>query len=1078
VTNALNLLGWNLLIVIPIAIAVWAMCRVPGLRRRPALCHVAWLLVLLKFLTPPFIPVPMLRATATEKEREVAVSPSRFRDEALPADRLVLHTEKAPLAPIPPTEIANSDSASQIHRRDSLAAPHAARETLHLSSRMVLLCLLGLSLSVSIGLWFSALSQFRRVRRLLKGNATQSGRAAELLNDVAKCFRQRSAPRLCIVDSSIAPMLWSEPGNSAIILPRQLADSLAERQLQMILAHELAHHLRRDHWTNLLAFHVTTLFWWHPVAWFARRELSAAAEASCDAWVLERLGAARKSYAQTLLAAVDFVTRQKLPRPAFGLSYGESHSLRRRVELLATPNVTSNVSRTGVILLALGASILIFYPAQAQEYSEPPQKSLSLSPSRVAHGESKPSSDSSRIRRTPQGQIDLDSYQTEGRTGGLMHGVGVNSSSGLEGTVVLLSNAADVGRDNKYYVTGLVFDKETKKPIAGAKIQILVDAEPNPSKRLLHGISQADGRYRIEVPMGSCRFWFPRLKPGFWLNDADAHVGFVTSPEKRVATHDIAARRGAAWPMQLSVEGGPVDLTGLFVSVMEVKNDKTRESLLRGEPVSFYDPLNESYSELGANGAGWLTQSGETGKLVVNVADGKRRFEGFRAEFLVDPRFDMTKIKSVTPIAGTNKVRMIDEGGAQTTISKATVTLHGGLPLLTFRIARTTPLPVQEFSGRIVDVTGHPVPDVRIGSALGSSGGSGATESVTQSGKDGRFAIKIPIYQSNERLHLVLILNKDGYAAADSRKIDLPRKPAATVDVGSLTLQAGYSLPVRVVDADGHPLPGATVEPGYDYAERRQIIRTDSQGRGLLRNLPSGLVHVTVSYGQHGKSERLVVSDVAADNEETTISLKSAVASPKPTALKPVPIAIGKAAPEWSVTGWSDHHDRKLSEYRGKVIVLEFWGTWCGPCVQSIPMMQALATKYEPQDVAFLNIHTPQEAMDQINKLKKLKAWQAPTAVDRGASLSEGETAQRYGVNGFPTIILIGRDGKVSFNSSVQPKDAEAFLTKMKAFAKSHSLPFPSEKGDNEVEAEKQLTALLRAYLSTEIDKLLARPAP
>src|SRR5262249_34180044 len=87
------------------------------------------------------------------------------------------------------------------------------------------------------------------------------------------------------------------------------------------------------------------------------------------------------------------------------------------------------------------------------------------------------------------------------------------------------------------------------------------------------------------------------------------------------------------------------------------------------------------------------------------------------------------------------------------------------------------------------------------------------------------------------------------------------------------------------------------------------------------------------------------VSDVAAHNVETTIVLKSA-AAPKPSAQPRVAIAVGKTAPDWSLADWSDHRDRKLSDYRGKVVVLEFWGVWCGPCVQSIPLMQSLAIAY------------------------------------------------------------------------------------------------------------------------------------
>jgi outer membrane protein assembly factor BamB/beta-lactamase regulating signal transducer with metallopeptidase domain/thiol-disulfide isomerase/thioredoxin len=639
------------------------------------------------------------------------------------------------------------------------------------------------------------------------------------------------------------------------------------------------------------------------------------------------------------------------------------------------------------------------------------------------------------------------------------------------------SKTPEPSREGKCYVTGIVFDKETKRPVVGAQIHVLAAAETDPAKRSLSGTTQADGRYRIEVPMGTSQIWFPTLKPGYWLEDKEAHYGFVTTPEKPIATHDIAARRGPVWPIAIAVNDGPLDLTEAYLAVWEIKDDKLRQATLRGEPVSFYDPLNQAFSALGPNGAGLLTQSGESGKLVVNLNDPQSRIESLRAELVVDPKFDMSKIKSVTSVTATDKTRMIDERGAQATVSKATVSLRGGLPLLIFRVTRAKPLPSQELSGRVVDRAGHPLAGVRVGASLGTFGGGGAdTTKSTQSDNDGRFVLKVPIPETSNRLYASLILNKDGYAGQDSPRLALATPPAR-IDAGTLTLHPGFSLPVRVVDGDDHPLAGATIEPMPAYALRRLIIRTDTGGRGVLRDLPSGILQISVNYGQQWQSQQLVISGVAADNAETTIRLKSTVAVRPRDTPKLVPLAVGKTAPDWEVAEWSDRAERRLSDYRGKVVVLDFWGTWCAGCVSAIPTMQALADKYEPQGVVFLSIHTPAGSMEQINKLRKLKSWNAPVALDRGASLSEGQTAQRYGVSGFPTVIIIDRDGKIGFNTSVEPKDRAAFLRSMQAVAKSAKIAFPSDKNGSDAEAEKQMNALVNALLSAEIDASLARRA-
>jgi hypothetical protein len=206
-------------------------------------------------------------------------------------------------------------------------------------------------------------------------SSVETGRAVELLREVTQLFRLPTAVKLQIIDAPITPMLWAVPGNPAIILPRQLADSLSDDGLRSILAHELAHFVRRDHWANWFALLVTTLFWWNPIVWFARRQFTATAETCCDALALDRLCVSRKSYATTLLTVVDSLTSTTRIRSAMCITFGEVHSLKRRFELIAEANVKAQVTTCGWILLAIGMACLTLMPARAQESSDP-----SLSP--------------------------------------------------------------------------------------------------------------------------------------------------------------------------------------------------------------------------------------------------------------------------------------------------------------------------------------------------------------------------------------------------------------------------------------------------------------------------------------------------------------------------------------------------------------------------------------------------------------------------------------------------------------------------------------------------------------------------
>ena len=706
-TNALYAIGWNLLIAALAGTAVWLLCRTRMLRRRPGLCHGLWLLVLLKLVAPPLVPVMVLPASAPDEHRKIVTLPNSVEAIGAESDSSSLfgHGANAIEGMASGNAMESTETVTGDAER-STSRVSFSRDSRSMIWQEIFLGLLGVSLFGTLALWLTALRQLQQVSRLLKGSAVQSGREVDLLRDVSLRFDRHSTTSLQIVDASVTPMLWATPGNPTIILPRQLADSLDDDQVRNIIAHELGHFVRRDHWSNSFAFIVTTLFWWNPVAWFARGELIASAEACCDALAVERLAGSRKSYADTLLAVVDYVTSAKLLRSALCVTFGESHSLRRRFEVLANVSVRSNVPRGGWLLLALGGATSILLPARAQEIAVP----TALAATVITVDEPD----------TPASQADADVQQTE--------------------------------ENPKHYITGIVFERKTQKPIAGAKVNILVDSEQESSKRGLSGTTDSDGRYRIEVPLGSVRLWFPRLTPGYWLEHDENVKAIVTSPDKPIMTHDIAAISGTAWPLRVAVEGGIPDGEELTVSVTEVEDDVTRQSWLKGVGVSFKISPNESISTLGTNGIGAFTQCGESGKLVVSLSG--RSIKSLMTEVIVKPGFDISKVKSIAPVAGTDKITIIDEAGATATIGKAEVTLQDGRPLLTFHVAPRSQSSIQQFAGQIIDAAGNPIEAARVGSVIGSSTGSGDTRIFSTTDTNGRFVLNLTISESKEKYHL------------------------------------------------------------------------------------------------------------------------------------------------------------------------------------------------------------------------------------------------------------------------------------------------------------------------------------
>ena len=99
------------------------------------------------------------------------------------------------------------------------------------------------------------------------------------------------------------------------------------------------------------------------------------------------------------------------------------------------------------------------------------------------------------------------------------------------------------------------------------------------------------------------------------------------------------------------------------------------------------------------------------------------------------------------------------------------------------------------------------------------------------------------------------------------------------------------------------------------------------------------------------------------------------------------------------------------AELRGKVVMLDFWATWCGPCVAEMPILLRLASEYESRGVVFLaaSRDDPSVAKVQVG----LFIDQRAPALARYAAFADEGTADAYDVSAIPTMVLIDRKGQV-----------------------------------------------------------------
>ena len=146
----------------------------------------------------------------------------------------------------------------------------------------------------------------------------------------------------------------------------------------------------------------------------------------------------------------------------------------------------------------------------------------------------------------------------------------------------------------------------------------------------------------------------------------------------------------------------------------------------------------------------------------------------------------------------------------------------------------------------------------------------------------------------------------------------------------------------------------------------------------------------------------------------------------------PALLQAGAVAPDFVSKDLAGNEVR-LADYAGKVIVLDFWATWCGPCIQSMPHVQAVAKEQQAHDVVVLAVCTS-DARARYETWMQANADKYPDIVftcdplDRGSKLHEQRASSSlYHVSGLPTKFVIGKDGKITA-TIVGSEDGDAQL--------------------------------------------------
>ena len=314
--------------------------------RQPALMHALWIIVLVKLVTPPVIEIPVEVPFSLSPVKSIAALLSAGAVDDSSGSRVGSRTNAdSPKETLLSGNAGSSESGKRAveSTAEQAAAAPEANSASGARLQTLLLVSLGWLLTHSVGLlagvwltgtagWFllQGYTAFKFSRRLALATPA-SEELQQQADDLARAMGLAYRPPVMIVRDVISPMLWGVGRNTRLLFPVNLLARLDLAARETLIAHELAHFRRGDHWVRAFELFVGGIYWWNPVLWWARREIEIAEEECCDAWVIEQFPTTPRSYAEALLETIDFLSEAAIVLPPAAVGAGHIPFLRRRL---------------------------------------------------------------------------------------------------------------------------------------------------------------------------------------------------------------------------------------------------------------------------------------------------------------------------------------------------------------------------------------------------------------------------------------------------------------------------------------------------------------------------------------------------------------------------------------------------------------------------------------------------------------------------------------------------------------------------------------------------------------------------
>ncbi len=409
--------------------------------------------------------------------------------------------------------------------------------------------------------------------------------------------------------------------------------------------------------------------------------------------------------------------------------------------------------------------------------------------------------------------------------------------------------------------------------------------------------------------------------------------------------------------------------------------------------------MDASRSRAGQAGAGpGLRRAGPAGSNADVLYAPQGEQNGFAGTAQTDAQGKFT----FTPTSSQTLLLRARQGDRAT--PKATLLANGGDITLSLQDHVLVAL-----KGRVVDSSGKPLADAKVNLVtwVYEMGAGGETVSTDA---DGRYAFSSLWPDARYSVDASL----EGYGDAQSSLT--PVKPGDNRELPALTLPRADSFVAgRVVDAQGDPQASVTVGVNGPHTSYKNAV-TDADGHFRIDGLVAAdALDLWVTLDTRRADKRHVkagVSDfvlVLQDEKQP----QKAQADTEPQ--EHFDRLLGKPAPALQAVAWVNGPAQTMAQLKGKVVLLDFWGIGCGPCVAMLPGVQRASEELKPQGVVTIGLHNGGESRADLIAFARQNNLTYPLAIDAAAPDWFGKTFQKYTVVGIPAVAVLDKAGNVAY---------------------------------------------------------------